>query len=111
MVVRSVDINKDLFDPSEDENEILGPEVPYLLSAIGALMYLSTHTCPDVTFVVNLLARYKSCRARRHWNCIKHILCYLQGTKDMGLYFSNKCHEELVGFANAGYISDPHGCS
>jgi len=28
--------------------------------------------------------------------------------KDMGLYFSNKCMEGLVGFVDAGYLSDPH---
>jgi hypothetical protein len=26
----------------------------------------------------------------------------------MGLYFSNKCKEGIVGFADAGYLSDPH---
>ena len=71
-------------------------------------MYLSTHTRPDIAFAINLLARYNSCPTRRHWNGIKHILHYLQGTKDMGLFFSNKYMEGLVGFADAGYLSDPH---
>ena len=92
MVVTSLDVTKDHFRPPECDSEILGPKVPYL-SAIGALMYLSTHTRPDIAFAINLLARYNSCPTRRHWNGIKHILCYLQGTKDMGLYFSNKCTE------------------
>ncbi|KAK4393936.1 Copia protein [Sesamum angolense] len=39
MVVRSLDVNKDPFRPPTHNNEILGPEVPYL-SAICALMYL-----------------------------------------------------------------------
>ncbi|CAA7040497.1 unnamed protein product [Microthlaspi erraticum] len=39
---------------------------------------------------------------------VKHILRYLQGTKDMGLFFSNTCKEDLIGFADAGYLSDPH---
>jgi hypothetical protein len=26
----------------------------------------------------------------------------------MGLYFSKKCKEGIVGFADAGYLSDPH---
>ncbi|XP_074266407.1 uncharacterized protein LOC141589674 [Silene latifolia] len=37
MVVRSLDIDKDPFRPRENNEEILGPEVPYL-SAIGALI-------------------------------------------------------------------------
>jgi hypothetical protein len=32
----------------------------------------------------------------------------LQGTKDMGLYFANKCIEGLVSFVDAWYLSDPH---
>ena len=43
MVVRSLDVIKDPFQPPKCDSEILGPEVPYL-STIGALMYLYTHT-------------------------------------------------------------------
>jgi hypothetical protein len=100
MIVRSLDVTKDPFQPLECDSEILGPKVPYL-SAIGALMYLSTHTRPDIAFAINLLASYSSCPTRSHWNGIKHILRYLQGTKDMGLYFANKCIEGLVSFVDA----------
>ena len=40
IVVRSLDVNKDQFRPCENDEEFLGPEVPYL-SAIGVLMYRS----------------------------------------------------------------------
>ena len=59
MVVRSLDIHKDPFRPQEDNEELLGPEVPYL-SAIGALMYLAYCTRPDIAFAINLLSRYSS---------------------------------------------------
>ena len=76
MVGWSLDVKKDLFWPQEDDEETLGPEVPYL-SAIGALMYLENCTRPDIAFAVNLLERYSSAPTRRHWNGIKHILHYL----------------------------------
>ena len=107
MVVRSLDVNKDPFRPRMDDEELLGPEIPYL-SAIGALMYLASHTRPDISFSVNLLARYSSCPTRRHWNGVKHILRYLRGTMDMGLYLPNVPKAELIGYADAGYMSDPH---
>ena len=107
MVVRSLDVNKDPFRPQEKDEEILGSEVPYL-SAIGALMYLANTTRPDIAFAVNLLARYSSAPTRRHWNGIKHILRYLKGTTDMGLFYSVNCSPNLVGYADAGYLSDPH---
>ena len=79
---------KDPFRPQEDDEETLGPKVPYL-SAIGALMYLTNYTRPDITFAVNLLSRYSSAPTRRHWNLIKHILHYLSGNTDLGLFYPN----------------------
>ncbi|XP_016566861.1 uncharacterized mitochondrial protein AtMg00810-like [Capsicum annuum] len=55
MVVRLLEVSKDLFQPLKDGEEILDPEVPYL-SAIGAFMYLANATRPDIAFSVNLLA-------------------------------------------------------
>ena len=81
MVVRSLNVENDPFRPCEDNEEIVGPEIPYL-SAIGALMYLANCTRPDIAFAVNLLARFSSSPTRRHWNGIKHIFRYLQGTID-----------------------------
>ncbi|KAJ9551943.1 hypothetical protein OSB04_015988 [Centaurea solstitialis] len=107
MVVRSLDVEKDHFRPPTDDEDILGPEVPYL-SVIGALMFLAGHTRPDISFSLNLLARYSSCPTKRHWNGVKQIFRYLQGTKDLGLYFSNPSKGSLYGFADAGYLSDPH---
>ena len=41
MIGRTLDPKKDPFRPKDDDEEILGAEVPYL-SAIGALLYLSS---------------------------------------------------------------------
>ena len=85
MVVRSLETIKDHFRPKGNDEELLGLEVPYL-SAIGALMYLASHTRLDISFAVNLLARYSSSPIRRHWIGVKQIFRYLRGTMDMGLY-------------------------
>ena len=42
-VVISLGLDTDPFRPKMDDKDVLGPEVPYL-SAIGALMYLASHT-------------------------------------------------------------------
>ncbi|KAL2250025.1 UNVERIFIED_CONTAM: Retrovirus-related Pol polyprotein from transposon TNT 1-94 [Sesamum indicum] len=110
MVVRSLDVNKDPFRPPAHNDEILGPEVPYL-SAIGALMYLANNTRSDIAFSVNVLARYSSTPTKRHWNGVKHVLRYLRGTSDMGLYFER--HDDakttkLVDYSDVGYLFDPH---
>ncbi|KAD4585160.1 hypothetical protein E3N88_22761 [Mikania micrantha] len=107
MVVRSLNVDNDPFRPCENGEEVLGSEVPYL-SAIGALMYLTNCTRPDISFAVNLLARFSSAPTKRHWNGIKHIFRYLRGTTDLGLFYPNDSKEELVGYADASYLSDPH---
>ena len=86
MVVRSLDLKNFPLRPKEEEKKLFGPEAPYL-SAIGALMYLANYTRFDIAFAVNLLAIFSSASTRRHWNGIKHIMCYLQGTVDMGLLY------------------------
>ncbi|XP_059281171.1 secreted RxLR effector protein 161-like [Lycium ferocissimum] len=106
MVVRSLEVSKDPFQPQEENEELLGPEVRYL-SAIGALMYLTNVTRPDIAFSVNFLARYSSSSTRRHWNRVKHILRYLKGTIDMGLFYTNKGSVDLVGYQMRLFI-DPH---
>ena len=107
MVVRSLEVSKDSFRPKEENEELLGLEVPYL-SAIDALIYLANYTRPDIAFVVNLLARYSSVLTKRHWNGIKHILRYLHGTSDMRLFYSKAMEPQLLGYEDAGYLSDSH---
>ncbi|CAM8884854.1 unnamed protein product [Rhodiola kirilowii] len=107
MVVRSLDVNKDPFRSCEESEQILDPEVPYF-SAIGALMYLANCTRPDISFAVNLLARFSSAPTKRYWNGVKHIFRYLQGTIDLGLFYPNNTKPILIGYADAGYLSDPH---
>ena len=71
-------------------------------------MYLASHTRPDISFSVNLLARYSSSPTRRHWTGVKQIFRYLRGIMDMGLYYSLSSKSGLVGYADAGFLSDPH---
>ena len=71
-------------------------------------MYLANYTWPDIAFAINLLARYSSAPTQRYWNGIKHILCYLHGTIDLGLFYPNGSKPQLVGYADVGYLSDPH---
>ncbi|KAM1125408.1 hypothetical protein ACFX2B_040210 [Malus domestica] len=113
IVVHSLDIKKDPFYPKEDDELVLGPEVPYL-SVIGALLYLAQCTRPDIAFSVNFLARYNSAPTILHWKGVKYVLRYLRVTTDIGLFYADKPTNDqiLVGYADAGFLSDPHkACS
>ena len=100
-------VKNDSFRPCEKCEELLSPEIPYL-SFIDVHMYLVNCTHLDIAFFVNLLARYSSAQTQKHWNGIKHILRYLHGTTDMGLFYSRESKQQLLGYADAGYLSDLH---
>ena len=53
-----------------------------------------------------MLARFSSAPTRRHWNGVKHILRYLRGTTDLGLFYSKE--STLKEYADSGYLSNPH---
>ena len=71
-------------------------------------MYLANNKKHDIAFAVDLLARYSNSPTKRHWSGIKHLLCYLRGTKDLALFYRSKQDATLVGYQNAGYLSDPN---
>jgi hypothetical protein len=85
----------------------LGPQVPYL-SVVRALMYLANSTWPDIVFVVNLLARHSAKPTKRHWIGVKTVLRYLNGTRDLGLFYSKNQDLILLGYINVGYLFDSH---
>ena len=78
------------------------------MSAIGALLYLTNCTRLDIAFAINLLVRFSASPTRRHWNDIKHIFRYLQGSQDLSLLYTRNQDMTLVGYSDAGYMSDPH---
>ena len=57
MIVYSFDVKNYSFRPCENGEELLGLEGPYF-SVIGAHMYLANYTRLDISFYVNLSARY-----------------------------------------------------
>ena len=58
-------MNKDQLRPKDEDEELLGTEVPYL-SVIRALMYVANCTKPDIAFAVNLLARHSAAPTKHH---------------------------------------------
>jgi hypothetical protein len=76
MIVRALEKDSDPFRLCQEEEEVLGSEYTYL-STIGALMYPSNNTRPDISFAVNLLARFSDVPTIRHWNGVKDVLRYL----------------------------------
>ena len=49
-------------------------------SVIGSLQYFSCTTQPDIAFAVGQLASFTSDPGVAHWNAIKHLFHYVQGS-------------------------------
>jgi transposase InsO family protein len=74
---------------------------------IGSLMYAMLGTRPDISFAVNVLARY--CQAPRlaHWNAAKRVIQYLNTTKTLGIvYNKGSDNKGLSCFVDSDFAAD-----
>ncbi|XP_051135003.1 uncharacterized mitochondrial protein AtMg00810-like [Andrographis paniculata] len=71
-------------------------------SLVGSLIYL-THSRPDILHVVSLISRFMSNPSRSHFAAEKMILCYIQGTKHLGIKYSREKNNELIGFTDSDW--------
>ena len=74
-------------------------------SAICIIMYAMVCTRPDISQAVSVVSRYMSRPGKIHWQIVKWILRYLQGTSDACLEFG-KNRDTLVGFVDSDYAVD-----
>ncbi|KAL0359858.1 UNVERIFIED_CONTAM: Retrovirus-related Pol polyprotein from transposon TNT 1-94 [Sesamum angustifolium] len=76
-------------------------------NAIGSIMFLMECTRSDITYAINCLRRYKSNAGPPHWEALKWLLRYLNGSSNLGIMFS-KCSKgvDLIGFVDSNYAND-----
>ena len=84
------------------------PEVDATLyrQLVGSLLYL-THSRPDISFVVGLVARYMQHPHESHWKAAKRIIRYIRGTVQFGIHYSTGATPLLVGFTDSDWAGDP----
>jgi hypothetical protein len=75
-------------------------------SIVGALQYI-TLTRPDLTQAVNLVCQFMHQPDASHFQAVKRILRYLQGTLDYGLRLLSRCSLSLYGFSDADWAGCP----
>lgn len=71
-------------------------------SVLGALQYL-THARLDITFAVNKLSQFLHSPRMIHWQAVKRLLRYLQGSKSHGIFISGSLTLQLQGFSDADW--------
>ncbi|THH06844.1 hypothetical protein EW145_g3797 [Phellinidium pouzarii] len=74
--------------------------VPYH-EAVGSLMYAGLATRLDIAFAITLLSRFSSNPGPAHWNTVKRIFWYLNGTKSLWLTYGGVENGFLKGYGDA----------
>ena len=71
-------------------------------SAMGSLLYAMLCTKPNIYYAIGIVSHYQSNLGPEHWNTIKHILKYLNRTKNYMLVYSR---EDLtpIGYTNSDF--------
>ncbi|XP_032887148.1 uncharacterized mitochondrial protein AtMg00810-like [Amblyraja radiata] len=75
---------------------------------VGSLIYLTTCTRPDLSFVVSKLSQYFTELTEKQWATVKHVLRYLRGTIEKELCYK-KCDDEklaLQAYSDADWAAD-----
>ena len=86
------------------EEEAHMRRVPYA-TTVGSLMYVILCTRPNICYAVGIISRYKSNLGPEHWNVVKHILKYLNRTKNYMLVYSRK-DLTPIGYTDSDFQSD-----
>ena len=85
--------------------EPLDTELYPYAEAVGALMYLSVCTRPDICHAVAVMARHMMHPTKEHWSLVKGIFQYLSGTREWGLTYGPQ--GEVAAYADADFAGDP----
>jgi hypothetical protein len=73
---------------------------------VGSLMYL-VNTRLDIFYVVNQLSQAMIKPTKLFWKAGKHVLRYLKGTSDYGLWYRQTNEVKLHSFTNADWAGSP----
>lgn len=85
---------------NDNKNDV----IPYQ-QAIGCLLFISGSTRPDISFSVNDASRFNNNHNQAHWNAVKRIMRYLNGTKNLKLVYSRN-QEDIKAYTDADWASD-----
>ncbi|GAA5873331.1 hypothetical protein JCM16303_001094 [Sporobolomyces ruberrimus] len=77
---------------------------------LGALMYLSTCTRPDLTHALSFMGRFSSCPSKQHWTALVHICRYLAGTPSLGLRYTTPSFPFSANLLS-GWTDADHGAN
>lgn len=93
---------KAILHPGTDTEIELARDIPYQ-ELVGCLQWLSSTTCPDISYAVAILARFNSAWTLDHWGYAKHVLRYLKGSLNRGITYDDENHDQPWYFSDSDF--------
>lgn len=93
--------------PSKDSSQKSTLSKYKMSSIVGALLYLSLQTRPDIAYAVSHLAQFSANPQPEHYLCAARILRYLNGTRDQGILFPIGQRQEPLAYVDANFVDKP----
>jgi len=81
--------------------------IPYA-EIVSCLMYVMTSARPNLFFLVGQVAQFMANPRLVHWTIVKHIFCYIQSTKDIGIKYDGEGKDilKIQGWTNSNWAKD-----
>ena len=74
-------------------------------STIGSLLYLTTSR-PDISYSVEVCARYQANPKESHITALKRIIKYVKATVEFSVWYSKDTNDALVGYSDVDWVGN-----
>ena len=97
-------------DATKPDDDEAGRFADFCRSFIGALLYLTRGTRPDIAYAVSFLGRFVTNWLRKHDRMMLHLFEYVHHTASLGLVFTTHPDEWTTGWLEMYCDADLAGC-
>jgi hypothetical protein len=94
------------YEPEENKETATATQRLEYQSVIGSLLYIMLGTRPDVSFAVIKMAQFSANPSLKHLNVAKHIIQYLNTTRERCLVYDGASNKGLIAFTDSDWASD-----
>ena len=99
----STPVDRDIY--SEDKTESAA-HMPYP-ELVGAVLYLSSGSRPDISFAISYLSRFMHSPTMNLWTCAKRLLRDLNHTRNFGICYDGEQSGSYQFFCDSDYAACP----
>ena len=74
---------------------------------IATIMYSMISTRPNLAYLISILSGFMSNPRKIHWEALKYVLKYINGSLNVGLNFKKRSDTlDLVGYVVSNFAGD-----